>query len=415
MLFDIEEYYSDFLKLIVCIGFNNAHDGKELNEENIDKFIIDQSKERSITLYNLNKQINWSQTCMHLTSVRFIINMSDGIKFHMAICINKLYYNVTILFDNLDNLKDFMDNFLKTKKNKICVIALTIDAKYDLRDYNWNHLYVCLIGNLDNYNKEFVEDYKKELLNGVNCLYAIDKFDYNLFKNSQLIALSTTVKNVNKLDDVIVSCKSLTRLNIIDLNNFNEEFIKKMCLESSVTQFSYQFLNYNYVCTDDKKFFKHLDEIYKFMHLDEIIKNGFINGNLKCLRLFHYCSIHCVFDDKLINLIKTIRNIKFKSNIEFYVSYDNLERLCNIVNENNIKFKIEIHGSSYKNGLKWKSDKMYELYHTYKYEYNSFILLKYFAKHVSDKENKKVPIDDILNIKRMHQQKRLTLAKLLKN
>lgn len=98
MLFDAGKYYGKFIKLLIRIGFNNAHDGKELNEENIDKFIIDQSKEQSITLYNLNKQINWLKTRMHTKSHTHVINMSNGIKFHMKTCIKKLIYLIHTFF-----------------------------------------------------------------------------------------------------------------------------------------------------------------------------------------------------------------------------------------------------------------------------------------------------------------------------
>lgn len=405
---DYKRSYDDAIETMITNKDVDAFDAIQLTEDTIDKFIENKSipfgmpKSYYIKFVNLNKEIDWKQTYVHKYPTNITIDLNNEIKFYMQICIGLYEYSIVIIFCDIEDLKSFLDSFVKTnyciELNKM-LINLTFNTKYQFSDYDWSDLTLFLI------NDENNQLCKEELFLGINNICIDDYFNYDLLKNKQLCVLSVTTKYMNEIIDKILLCKNMLKIQICDENPFNTNIIQKICDETNVTHLYYQFKKY----ASDGNSFKQLSKVFK---------DSFVEGKLKYLCLLHQKMILCDLDEDWLSVLNEIKNVTFTSNFNMFIQGKFVKKLCDIVNKNNIILKINIVSVySHKNELAYNDIySIYSLYDEYKNEYNSFTALKsFFEKYVwatKFKENGHVfTVSETIN---MHRQKRMTLVKRLK-
>lgn len=389
-------YFNNYKYFLASILENNdasKYVGDHLNETDIDYFIKKYSHNNIIRIINLNKNIDWRQTEMHTTANNLIIGVCNGIKFYMSVSISDVEYKVIIIFENFEELTDFLDIFLKKSQelSEAC-IALTIDAKSELYNYDWGNLHVFIVNNFESYRTDLISTFKERLLLGVNNLVVTDAFEVSILENSKLLNLNIIVKDANQVYNVVSSCKELIWLNATEEGTYNHTFFEKICLGTTITNFCYNF----------KKQLKG----YNLPKLFHLLKIAFIDGNLKQLELG--CKhLSTKFDDACVEVLNKVRDIKFKSDINIFIKHTNLKKVLDIVNKNNLKLKLNFM-SHYMD--EWLGHNLIVLFNNYKHEYNSFILLVCIIKKTTWLSLLYIDIKEMKNI---HKQKKMTLVKRL--
>lgn len=339
-------------------------------------------------LGDLKNKLNKSLTC------KYVIVANE---FYSFCVYHESDIYIIFSFINYNDFVNFLDVIVHgIDKISNSIIKIDTHSILQLKDYNWNTLYVQIT---DFHEKVCTEN----VLNNINNLivpYSKDENSYKKLQNSDIIGLGICIEYSLQIPEIINSCKYLSELNINFVAGYlemclkiDEKFLSEICKHPSLVSLSLNCFGIE-------------------MKLSDIFYTVFSNNTITFLKIFIMNKVPTYmnmgrrfnmnkiynFDDKCITVLNNIKNviIDMKYNV-INITYDSLMQLCECVKTNELIIKVDFHIVFPENISIEKCRKMIlSLYDTYKYnQYSYLIAVIGLQEYVSSHKELDIKLNDV--------------------